>query len=112
MYEYSAKILKILDGDTAKVELDLGFNIFKIDTLRIYNLNTKEIRKVKGYTDKDVEDGKRARDRARELLPIGKEVIIKTYKDKQGKYGRMLGDVIVDGQSFTEIMKEEGYDTL
>lgn len=114
MYEYISRILRIIDGDTLILEISLGFNIYKQERIRIYNLNTKEIRKMKGYTEWDVKRGKEARDRAIELLPIGKEVNLVTHKDKQGKFGRFLGDVTweEDGtvKSFTQIMKDEGHD--
>jgi len=111
LYTYKAKVIRILDGDTAELEISVGFNIYITQIIRIKDLNTKEIRKIKGYTNKDVEEGKQAMERAKELLPIDKIVTLKTYKDKQGKYGRFLGDILIGDKSFTQIMKDEGYNS-
>ena len=109
VFNYSAKVTKVIDGDTVDCLVDLGFGIFKNERFRIKELNTKEIRKIKGYTEKDVEDGKMAKMDAEYLL-YGDDVTVKTHQDKKGKYGRYLADVILsDGRSFSDIMKKIGH---
>lgn len=96
MYEYKVKkILKIYDGDTITVDIDLGFGITKTDKLRLAMIDTPEVR------GEEREEGLISRDWLRERLYTaeenGSEIIIKTYKDKQGKYGRYIAEVYVDG---------------
>lgn len=86
MYEYRAKVIKVYDGDTITVELDLGFKIKKEEKIRLVGINAPEIR------GNERELGLISRDRLRELI-LGKDIIINTFKDKKGKYGRYLGDI-------------------
>ena len=45
MYEYNATILRVVDGDTAKVDIDLGFGMsYKNQTIRFYGIDTEESR--------------------------------------------------------------------
>ena len=91
MYTYRAKVIKVYDGDTITVEIDLGFNIKITEKLRLIRINTPEVR------GEERERGLISRDRLRELI-LNKEIIIKTNKDKKGKYGRYLGEVIYEGE--------------
>ena len=94
MYEYSATIRRWVDGDTVDVTLDLGFDILYNNRIRLYGINTPESR------TRDLEEKKRglaAKDRVLELCPIGTDVTLKTSKDAEGKYGRILGEIYVEG---------------
>lgn len=104
MYEYKAKVLAIHDGDTITVSVDLGFRINTEIKVRFYGINTPEII---GPT-KDA--GLRSKQRVVDLIS-GKDIIIKTHKDKQEKYGRWLADIYVneqDTKSVNQILLEEG----
>ena len=85
MYEYSAVITNVYDGDTLTADVDLGFKTWaKKVKLRLAGIDTPEIRtKDPQEKIKAIE----ARDRVRELC-LGKEVVIKTHG--KGKYGRWL----------------------
>jgi micrococcal nuclease len=108
--EYSVKVLKIVDGDTVDVDIDLGFGIVLTDErVRIMGIDTPESR-----TSDKVEKvfGLAAKYRLKELLD--KEAILITYDDKngedmKGKFGRVLGDFKVGDRTVTEIMIEEGH---
>ena len=115
MYEYRAKILKVVDGDTVDVDIDLGFGVVLTDErVRIMGIDTPESR-----TSDKVEDlfGEAAKARVKELL--SGDVILKTEVDKhgedmKGKFGRILGDFIIeqDGglpKMLTDILIEEGH---
>lgn len=115
MYEYKAKILKVVDGDTVDVDIELGFGVVLTDErVRIMGIDTPESR-----TSDKVEDlfGEAAKARVKELL--SGEVILKTEvnkdgEDMKGKFGRILGDFIVEeyeGQPrmLTDILIEEGH---
>lgn len=111
MYEYRAKINKIVDGDTVDIDIDLGFGIWlHNERVRIMGIDTPESR-----TSDEVEKvfGLAAKARLKELL--GETAILKTQVDKsgedaKGKFGRILGDFVApDGRMVTEIMIEEGH---
>ena len=111
MYEYRCKVLKVVDGDTVDVDIDLGFGVWLHDErVRIMGIDTPESR-----TSDKVEKlfGLAAKARLKELL--GKETILKTQvnkdgEDMKGKFGRILGDFVTeDGRMVTEVMIEEGH---
>jgi micrococcal nuclease len=111
MYEYKAKVVKVIDGDTVDVDIDLGFGVVLTDErVRIMGIDTPESR-----TRDKVEKvfGLASKKRLKELL--GKTAILKTQinkngEDMKGKFGRILGDFVsVDGRMVTDILVEEGH---
>ena len=111
MYEYRAKVVKVIDGDTVDVDIDLGFGIVLTDErVRIMGIDTPESR-----TRDKVEKvfGLASKKRLKELL--GKTTILKTQinkngEDMKGKFGRILGDFVsADGRMVTDILVEEGH---
>jgi micrococcal nuclease len=108
--EYEVKILKVVDGDTVDVDINLGFGIVLTDErVRIMGIDTPESR-----TSDKVEKvfGLAAKARLKELLD--EEAILITTEDKhgedmKGKFGRVLGDFRVGGKTVTEILIEEGH---
>tara|TARA_B100000900_G_C20594940_1_gene723016 strand:- start:184 stop:642 length:459 start_codon:yes stop_codon:yes gene_type:complete len=110
MYEYKAKIVKIVDGDTVDVDIDLGFGIVLTDErVRMMGIDTPESR-----TSDKVEKvfGLAAKERVKKLLE--KDVVLKTFaakdgEDMKGKFGRILGDFIIGDKMLTEILIEEGH---
>jgi micrococcal nuclease len=111
MYEYRAHVVKIVDGDTVDVDIDLGFGVMlKDERVRIMGIDTPESR-----TRDDVEKlfGKAAKNRLAELL--GETSTLKTQinrngEDMKGKFGRILGDFVAeDGRMVTDILIEEGH---
>ena len=89
MFEYRSSLLKIVDGDTIDVDIDLGFSVvLKKQRIRLYGINTPESR------TRDLEEkryGLAAKARVRELLEAAESITIKTAIDKKarGKYGRI-----------------------
>jgi len=106
MYTYNIKeVIKIYDGDTITVVLDLGFGITKKEVIRLYGIDTPELR------GESRPQGLISRARLVELIEEHKDTLyIKTYKDKAGKYGRMLGSIMYkDGdKSLNEMLVDEG----
>lgn len=110
MYEYRAKLIKVVDGDTVDVDIDLGFGVWlKKERVRIMGIDTPESR-----TSDKVEKifGLAAKDRLKQL--IEKDTILKTFaakdgEDMKGKFGRILGDFIVGDKTVSEILIEEGH---
>ena len=105
-----------MDGDTADVDIDLGFGIVLTDErVRLMGIDTPESR-----TSDKVEDlfGELAKARLKELIagksgPILKTQINKDGEDMKGKFGRILGDFEVekDGERrmATDVLIEEGH---
>ena len=105
-YEYRCKILRIVDGDTVDVDIDLGFGIWiHKERVRIVGIDTPESR-TKNAEEKIF--GLAAKEHLKFLLPIGSMQIIATQKDKPGKFGRILGDFIVD-DTYVSILMMESY---
>ena len=110
MNEYNVKVLKVVDGDTVDVDIELGFGVWLTDErVRIMGIDTPESR-----TSDKVEKvfGLAAKARLKELLD--EEAILITTEDKhgedmKGKFGRVLGDFRVGGKSVTQILIEEGH---
>ena len=110
MYEYRVKkVLKVVDGDTIDVDIDLGFDISYTQRVRLAGIDTPESR----TTDK-VEKalGLEVKEKLKKAIDAAKDVVIKTEKpDSSEKYGRILGWVFLDGatKSINEQLIEEGY---
>jgi micrococcal nuclease len=112
MYEYRATINRVVDGDTVDIDIDLGFGIWmKDERVRVMGIDTPESR-----TSDKVEKvfGLAAKDRLKELIPEGSIQVLKTEVDRdgedaKGKFGRILGDFIVDGVRITDTLVNEGH---
>jgi len=102
MYEYSCTVDRVVDGDTIDVILDLGFDILYRTRVRLYGIDTPESR----TRDKDEKvRGKLASAFLQEAIDNGSRVVIETkLKDSKGKFGRVLGNVIVDGININQEM--------
>lgn len=98
-YEYDAEVLKVVDGDTVDLRVDLGFSIFTEMRVRLYGINAPEL---------NTQAGKDARAwLLNKLLP---NITVRTIKDRQEKYGRYLA-VLLDesGNSINEQMVAVGH---
>jgi micrococcal nuclease len=102
MYEYSCTVTRVVDGDTIDVILDLGFSILHKCRVRLYGIDTPESR----TRDKDEKArGKLASKFLEDSINDGTKVILRSkLKDSKGKYGRVLGEVIVDDININELM--------
>jgi len=106
MYTYKVKeIVRVVDGDTVDILVDLGFGLTKKERVRVAGIDTPESRTRDLYEKKL---GKEAAAYLTEQLEDG-DIIIRTEKD--GKYGRMLGWLYKEGQtiSIQEDMINRGY---
>ena len=110
MYEYKCNIVKIVDGDTVDVDIDLGFGVWlKDERVRIMGIDTPESR-TRDKVEKKF--GLASKSKLKSLL--GKTGVLKTQvnkngEDMKGKFGRILGDFQVGARMVTEILCEEGY---
>lgn len=111
MYEYKCVIVRVIDGDTVDVDIDLGFDVWlKDQRIRINGIDAPESR-----TSDPVEKifGLAAKAKVEELLSpvmVLRTIIDRDGSDAKGKFGRILGDFILgNGRSIGEILVEEGY---
>jgi len=87
LFHYNAAVQSVYDGDTCRVDIDLGLGIWiRNEKLRLVRINAPEM------TGGDKALGTAARDFLRKLID-GQEVIIETLKDRRGKYGRYLAEI-------------------
>jgi len=93
MYEYKAMVRRVVDGDTVDLDLDLGCSIHVYERCRLYGINAPESFGVK-KNSKEYKAGIAAKEYLRSLIE-GKEVMVQTFKDKKGKYGRYLATIIL-----------------
>jgi len=106
MFEYKCKIVKVIDGDTTDVDIDLGFGVWlKKQRIRFFGIDTPESR------TRDLEEkkyGLAAKKYVTDRMPLGSTQTLVTVKDGKGKYGRILGQFkLEDGSILNENMIAE-----
>lgn len=97
------KVIKVVDGDTIDIEIDLGFDIFIKKRVRLNAINAPESR------TRDLEEKKRglaAKARLKELCEEG-DLILKSCGI--GKYGRVLGEIYTRGCNINNILLSENH---
>ena len=89
VYEYNCKIVRVVDGDTVDVDIDLGFGMWMHkERIRLHGIDTPESR------TRDLEEkkfGLLAKEQVEHFLPKGSIQTLVTVRDKAGKFGRILG---------------------
>lgn len=103
MFTYKVEqVVKVVDGDTVDIIIDLGFSIFSKQRIRVQGIDTAETR------TRDLEEkglGLKAKEFAKEWFSRPGELVVQTFKDE--KYGRMLGKFSRNGEDFSETMIKE-----
>ena len=97
MYEYSCKIVRVVDGDTVDVDIDLGFGMWMHkERIRLHGIDTPESR-TRDLVEKKF--GLEAKKMVETYMPVGSTQTLITVQDKAGKFGRILGKFrIYDGK--------------
>ena len=106
MYEYKCKIVKVVDGDTTDVDIDLGFGVWlHKQRVRFFGIDTPESR------TRDLEEkkyGLASKEYVLNAMPVGSTQTLVTVKDGKGKYGRILGKFrLEDGSILNDNMIKE-----
>lgn len=109
--QYDVKVIKVVDGDTVDVDINLGFGIVLTDErVRVMGIDTPESR-----TRDKVEDlfGEASKARVKQLMAEGGKLITtedKHGEDMKGKFGRVLGDFLLpSGKTLSDTLVEEGH---
>lgn len=91
-YCYKAEVVKVVDGDTLDVMIDLGLDTFKAERIRVAGINTPETYGVR-KDSVEYHKGMKAKESVSFKIPPGTTIYLKTQKDKTGKYGRYLAKI-------------------
>ena len=95
MYEYKCKLVRVVDGDTVDIDIDLGFGVWlRKQRIRMYGIDTPESR-TSDYVEKIY--GLAAKEFLVKWTNSG-DLSLKTFKDGKGKYGRILGELWYGGE--------------
>ena len=104
MYEYRCKILRVVDGDTVDIDIELGFDIIlRKQRIRMYGIDTPESR-TRDLVEKKY--GLMAKELVKRFIPEGTMQTIITEKDDKGKYGRILGKFKIEFQEEETTLNE------
>lgn len=102
-----SKVIKIIDGDTIDVMLDLGFDIMYKSRVRLFGIDTPESR-TRDVIEKEY--GMMSKKYLTNKLKSAKKISIKTYKGEEtGKFGRILGEIFCDGENINKKMCDQGH---
>ncbi len=97
LFHYRAFVTEVYDGDTITVDIDLGLKTWvKKEKLRLNRINAPEIK------GRDRPNGIKSRDFLRSIV-LNQEIILRTVKDKKGKFGRYLGEIFIIDPNGNEI---------
>ena len=107
MYNYNAKLVRVVDADTIDVSIDLGFDIWIKERVRLRGINAPEKR------TKDLEEKRRGIEAESFVLQMftehGTEFMIVTEYDR-GKYGRTIGNILFsNGKNLSDLLLESGH---
>ena len=114
MYRYNCRVVKIVDGDTVDVDIDLGFGVWlNNQRIRISGIDAPENR-TRDLEEKEA--GQVAAAFVEKYLPLwSQQVLISEEYNSTGKYGRILGTFQVYDHktdrvmSLSDIMIREHY---
>jgi len=87
-YHYKARLVRVVDGDTVDLVIDMGMSIHRQERIRLHGINAPEMHE-KPF-------GQEAKSFLIDMLDKADYLMVKTHKDKTGKYGRYLGTLFVE----------------
>ena len=96
MYRYKVNVVKVVDGDTVDVDIDLGFGMsYKKQRVRMVGIDTPESR-TRDLVEKKF--GKASKKHLKGILEAGD---IELVSHDKGKFGRILGDLFIGSSTFS-----------
>lgn len=107
MYHYRCESIRVIDGDTVQLEIDLGCHVRIRRIVRLLGINTPEI------SGETLHAGEAAKRRLMHLMEdAGDDLCCKTHLDRSDKYGRLLVEMFPHSEapvSLNEILLNEGH---
>lgn len=98
LYNYKATVVRVIDGDTVKLQLDLGFRLFWIVNCRLTGIDAPEL---------DTDQGQDAKEYLIDLLPVDTELLINSKR--LDKYGRPEVVIYYKGENINDMIVKDGY---
>ena len=96
MYRYKVNVVKVVDGDTVDVDIDLGFGMsYKKQRVRMVGIDTPESR-TRDLVEKKF--GKASKAHLKSILEAGD---IELVSHDKVKFGRILGDLFIGSSTFS-----------
>ena len=105
MYQYNAKIVRWVDGDTVILDIDLGFYVTRQERVRLARINAPELNSTVPY---QVRKAKSARAKAKKFAPEGTEVVLATSKSDIDRYSRYIGEITVNSKNISDYLIKIG----
>ena len=96
LYNYKAMVIKVIDGDTVKLSVDLGFRLHWDVNCRLAGINAKELGS----------GGEEARDHLKRILP--QYCIVDIVSRQLDKYGRPVVEILYNGININTKMLNDG----
>ena len=105
---YSAKLSRVVDGDTCDAMIDLGFDIWVKKRIRFMGVDTWESRT---RNKEEKKKGLAAKAFTKDMLENSDKGKFAIISHGVGKYGRVLGEIFVKGydNSLNDLLKENGH---
>ena len=102
-YYYGVEVLRVVDGDTVDVRIDLGFDVWHKCRVRLVGINAPESR------PRDKEEKKRGLAAQEWLIDRIADESVELHSQGKGKYGRVLGELYIDETNINQEMIEVGH---
>ncbi len=99
IYVYRAAVVRVIDGDTYVMTVDLGFYVTVRLTIRLNGVNCPELREVGGPEAKTFVEG---------VMAGAGQLLLRSYKDRQ-TFARWVADIWTDGTSLADIIVAGGH---
>ncbi len=104
MWQYRAKLIRVVDADTLDLAVEVGFRIAFTDRFRLYGIDAPERGQVGWGEGKSALEGR---------LPVGAAVTIETYhpkeRDERDSFGRWLATIHLNGVNINQWLIEQGH---
>jgi micrococcal nuclease len=109
-YEYKIEVLRVIDGDTVEARVDLGFHVSAVEKFRLVGIDAPE-RRGRHLTPSQRAEAAASTQYLIELIAACDPLIGRTARDKRGKYGRYLVELIAadGGRNLNEAMVSAGH---
>lgn len=109
MYQYKAKLLKWVDGDTLLVEIDLGFYCTREERIRLARINAPELKSEIPFQRRKAKHAKMV---GKKFCPENSKIEVHTTKTSRDMYARYLAEVYYAGKNISDYLIEQSVVTV